>query len=326
MKTKVNLIISIDTECDKGPGWKIQQPMSFENITHGIPEILTPLFDEFGLKPTYLLSPEVMQNNECVDLLKSIKKAELGTHLHGEFIEPLADWNADRTKTPQLAYSSDIEKEKLKNLTELFESKFGYAAKSFRAGRWGISQKTLSFLEDLNYTVDSSVCSFRTHYFEQGEVNFWGAPLQPYHPNPNDFRKKGGMKILEVPATLGNSDLMKWPKFVLRKLNDKSRIHKKILGKMGKSSKITWFRPWKSSANEMIKIAEDYIQHFASNNKPVVLNMMFHSNEILPGTSPYVQDEKDLDIYLESMNLLFSHLNKNYNLGGLGLSDLKKDI
>lgn len=319
--TAVDLIISIDTECDKGPAWEIKKPMSFDNIIEGIPKYLNPLFEKFDIRPSYLLSPEVMQNEQCVDLFKTLKNTELGTHLHGEFIEPEADWAANRTKTPQLAYDAKIEKEKLKNLTLLFESKFSYAPKSFRAGRWGMSKSTLPFLEALGYTVDSSVCSFKTHKFEKGEVNFWGAPLQPYYPSLNDFRKKGKMKILEVPATLANLHLMKWPKPVLRRLNDNSKWHKKILGKLGRTSQVTWFRPWKSTADEMINLSTYFIEHFSNNSKPVVLNMMFHSNEILPGTSPYVQSQKDLDIYLDSLKYLFEFLGNNYKVKGIGLSD-----
>ncbi|QNL20587.1 hypothetical protein HZR84_01005 [Hyphobacterium sp. CCMP332] len=323
MKAKIILIISIDTECDKGPAWKIKKPMSFDNIIHGIPKYLNPLFEKYNIRPSYLLSPEVMQNAQCVDLFKSLTNAELGTHLHGEFIEPQADWEAGRTKTPQLAYDSNVEKEKLKNLTNLFESKFNYAPKSFRAGRWGISKNTLPFLEELGYTVDSSVCSFRTHTFKQGKVNFWGAPLQPYHPSTQDFRKKGKMKILEVPATLGNPHLMKWPRPILRKLDDNSKWHKKILGKLGKSSKITWFRPWKSNAKEMINLADSFVKNYSNSVHSTVLNMMFHSNEILAGTSPYAQTEIEVKSYFESLDTLFDYLYGHFEMSSLGLSDVQ---
>ncbi len=321
-KVQVNLIISIDTECDKGPGWEIPKPMGFRNITEGIPNTLKPLFDQFNIKPTYLLSPEVIKSQECVNIFKEQSNAELGTHLHGEFIGPAEDLNANRTSTPQLKYDPETEKAKLENLTNLFIDTYGYAPLSFRAGRWGMSPQTLHFLQDLGYRVDSSVCSFRTHYFDDDYVNFWGAPLQPYHPSMHDFRKKGKMKILEVPATLGNPHLMKWPRFILRNLDDKSRVHKKILGKLGYSSKISWFRPWKSSAEEMKILADQYIAHFANNGKPALLNMMFHSNEILQGTSPYAQTENELTAYIESIKKLFDHLQKTYDLEGIGLSDV----
>jgi hypothetical protein len=322
---KVFFLITIDTECDKGPGWLLQRPMRFDSVTQGIPQILTPLFEEFRLKPTYLLSPEVLANADCVQTLKACSHAELGTHLHGEFIEPEADWAANRTHTPQMAYTPEVERRKLENLTTLFTTAFGYPPSSFRAGRWGMSTATLDILEQLGYLVDSSVCPFRTHSFGKGlEVNYWGAPLQPYRPSRRNLLLKGSHRILEAPATLGNPSLLHCPRFLLRRLSDRSRIHKKILGKMGRSAGITWLRPYKSTAAEMIALSEQYIQAFGKYGKPVFLNMMFHSNEIIPQASPYAQTEAELDAYLNSLRQLFEYLSSRYDLEGIGLSDVAK--
>lgn len=322
---KVFLLITIDTECDKGPGWIIQQPMAFSSVTKGIPQVLTPLFEAFSLKPTYLLSPEIIANAACVKSLKACPNAELGTHLHGEFIEPHADWVANRTHTPQIAYSTEVERRKLENLTMLFQSAFGYLPTAFRAGRWGMSTATLDILEQLGYLVDSSVCPFRTHTFGGGlEVNYWGAPLQPYRPSRRNVVKKGRHRIIEAPATLGNPALLKCPRFLLRRMSDRSRMHKKILGKMGRSARISWLRPSKSTATEMIALSEQFIHAFGKKENPVFLNMMFHSNEIILGASPYAQTQEELDDYLKSMHQLFDHLSTRYELEGIALSDVAK--
>ncbi len=129
MARKTILIISLDTECDKGPGWKVRQPLSFKNIIEGVPERLQPLFEEFGIKPTYLLSPEVLKNDECVSLFQSLDgSVELGTHLHAEFIEPEATPLADKTDAFQSDFTPEVEFEKLRNLTGLFADRFGYQA------------------------------------------------------------------------------------------------------------------------------------------------------------------------------------------------------
>lgn len=320
---KVYLIISIDTECDKGPGWMIQEPMQFSSVTKGVPDLLSPLFEEFDLKPTYLLSPEIIQDEESVITLKKLSNAELGTHLHGEFIEPDADFNAKRTRTPQLQYSKDIEFAKLQNLTELFKQQLEFPPTSFRAGRWGISNYTLRILEDLGYTVDSSVCSFRTHYFDHGKsVNFWGAPTQPYHPSYSSFRKKGKMKILEVPATTGNADLLKFSPWMLRMLSDSTHFYKRVFKKLGVETKVKWLRPHRSDSEKMLELARAYIDRFGGVKRPVFLNMMFHSNEIIPGGSPYVQTQYELDAYIGSMRMFFKIMKENYELEGVGLSDV----
>ena len=66
------LVLSIDTECDKDQNWNVKRPMSFTNIISGIPQRLTPLFGKYKIKPTYLISPEVLNDEDSVSLLKSM--------------------------------------------------------------------------------------------------------------------------------------------------------------------------------------------------------------------------------------------------------------
>jgi len=53
------------------------------------------------------------------------------------------------TSEIQSSYSQEIEFEKLKNLTDLFINKFGHRPTSFRAGRFGAGNNTISALENL---------------------------------------------------------------------------------------------------------------------------------------------------------------------------------
>ena len=193
---RIFLAITVDTECDKGEKWRVKQPLSFLNTRVGIAENLHPIFDKHAVKATYLLSPEVMTDEKSVVFLKSVEnRAELGTHLHSEFIGPDEDLHSVNTVHYQSDFISDTEKEKLTNLTRLFTSTFGNQPKSFRAGRFGISRNTLGHLQDLGYLVDSSVTPdimWRNH--TGNSANFHGAPYQPYFPSSKDFRKPGELK------------------------------------------------------------------------------------------------------------------------------------
>ena len=40
----VYLAVSIDCECDKGPGWRVRKPLSFVGVTEGMSKRLGPLF------------------------------------------------------------------------------------------------------------------------------------------------------------------------------------------------------------------------------------------------------------------------------------------
>src|SRR5437867_8904730 len=83
------LVVTVDTEIDRDQNWRIANPASFDSVVEGIPRILTPLFQRYAAKPTYLVSAEVLEDDEAVSALRSIPDAELGTHLHPEFVEPM---------------------------------------------------------------------------------------------------------------------------------------------------------------------------------------------------------------------------------------------
>lgn len=275
------LTISIDTECDHRPDWSRSAPLTFENITSGIPDRLQPVFGLAGAIPTYLLTVEVLENDECVDALKSIdgNTCEFGTHLHAAFIEPekkYYDYAGVDSPEFQCSYSADIEFKKLANLSDLFAERFNHAPRSFRAGRYGAGLNTLSSLEKLGYFVDSSVTPRIRWSDPKQSVDYRKAPLQPYTPRIDNVIGKadvGSRKILEVPISMR-------PRF-------------------GRSPQ--WLRPWFSDFDTMKKVTQHHLDCYA--NEPlVVLNMMFHSMEVIPKASPYPQTESDVSKFLDQLS------------------------
>ncbi len=297
MDKQIYLTITIDTECDKGPGWLTQHPLQFKSVVEAIPHQFEPLFHKYGAKATYLLSPEVIKNDNCVRILKKTlaNGADLGTHLHGEFIEPYPDYRAKITSTMQNTYSKEIEFAKLKNLTKIFRDQFGFQPTSFRAGRFGMSRHTLSILAELGYKVDSSVAPFTQWNDNGGKIHFFGTPTQPYYPDEKDFRKQGNLPILEAPLTIGNCWYEFLPKFILRSVPYYSKIWgflQKHLG-LKEQFKPLWLRPTlKASTEENMKKLILHNIH-QSNTPDVFLVMMFHNVDFLPGCSPYAQTEKE---------------------------------
>lgn len=319
---RVLLTVTIDTECDKGPDWKTQFPLRFRSVTEGIPERLTPLFRRHSVAPTYLLSPEILRDDESVAVLGSLSDAELGTHLHGEFIEPEADFQSPVTSTPQIAYSPQVEREKLRNLTDLFASKFGRRPTSFRAGRFAVRGRTLRVLDELGYRVDSSVTPFRTNAFAGGlESNHWGAPLAPYHPSHRDPRKRGALRLLEVPVTILAPGLARWPAFLLRRLSDARLKRRPLRAITGGAVEKLWVRPLRGTADELVRWADLVVDGWNGDSDPVV-NVMFHSVEAIAGASPYAGTEAEVSGLVESLDRLFAHLRTRYRVEAVGLSAL----
>lgn len=290
--------VTIDTERDCSPDWASSSPLTFNSVLKGIPNLLQPLFNSFEITPTYLLGVEVLENKNCVNVIKNLNGLyELGTHLHGELIEPnkkYEKYEGILTEDFSCFYEEEEEFSKLKNITELFISKFGYEPKSFRAGRFGAGTSTIKSLEKLGYIVDTSVTPHISWKNKQGVVDFSKAPLHPYHPDTSlDIAKEGKSNIIEMPVT----------------------IIKRFF-----SSPI-WLRPFYSSAKEMINLM-DFMEK-KERGKDVFLNMMFHSMEIIPKASPYPQIKEEVEKYLDNLGYIFREAQRRgYTF--LGLSKVKE--
>lgn len=278
----VFVLITIDTECDHDPHWVRSNPLAFRSVLEGIPERLQPCFRAVGAAPTYLLTVEVMENPACVAALRRLSGPhELGTHLHAAFIEPekkFFDYAGVDSPDVQCFCAPAVEHKKLENLTQLFYAQFGYAPRSFRAGRFGAGAQTIKSLEKLGYLVDTSVTPHILWRHSDGEVDFRSAACQPYFPAAADICGKQAQRgILEIPITVART----W------------------------YGRARWFRPWFSSVGQMKRVAAKHLSRYC-HERIVVLNMMIHSMEVIPKASPYPQSESDAQRYLDDMLAVLS--------------------
>jgi len=274
---EVYLTVSIDTECDHDPNWTRSSPLTFHSITTGVPDILQPAFSSVGAVPTYLLTVEVMEDDASAAALQALTgNYEYGTHLHAAFIEPekkFTDYAGVDSPDFQCSYAPDIEYRKLENLTHLFEQRFGYRPTSFRAGRYGASFNSINALEKLGYLVDTSVTPYLAWQEPNARVDFRRAPEQPYFTEANDIARRGAVRpLLEVPVTM-KPRLLRGPR---------------------------WFRPWFATVEQMQQIVR-YQLHRHRSQRVVVLNMMFHSMEIIPQATPYPQDQDQVKRFVDDM-------------------------
>lgn len=276
---QVVITISIDTECDHDPSWVRSNPIEFASIHEGLPNRLQPAFSEVSAIPTYLLTVEVLEDAQCLDTLRTLPgEYEFGTHLHAAFIEPekkFYDYAGVDSPDFQSSYAPEVEFEKLKNLTLLFESGLGYLPTSFRAGRYGASIDSIRSLQRLGYKVDTSVTPYLRWSEPNGSVDFRRAPEQPYFPSDTDIcatAATADKRLLEVPVTV-KPRLFRDPR---------------------------WFRPWFASVEQMKDIFRYQLKRH--NDKRVLsINMMFHSMEVIEKASPYPQTSGDVERFLDDM-------------------------
>jgi hypothetical protein len=282
--------VTIDTEPDCDVHWRRSQPLTFESATAGIPEILRPIWNRLGIMPVYFVSPEVVENDPCCAVLKDeIKRgAEIGTHLHSEYIEPQKKFNEPAgtasDEFPCFAYNSQVESDKIANLTALIENRLGIRPVSYRAARYGADLDTIKAIVNLGYKVDSSATP-EINWQPQGGPDHTKAPRQPYFVSQKDYYSPGDGSILEVPITVSGKRLPFTP--------DKWMYYK-------------WLRPTFMTGFEMKRLVEEFGRKYAE----PVLNLMFHSMEVLPGKTPFVRTKLGQKMYLRRLEAILRYMIK----------------
>jgi hypothetical protein len=273
--------VTIDTEPDCDIHWNRSNPLTFESVTIGIPEVLRPIWDRFAVMPVYFVSPEVVENDRCCSVLKDEmnRGAEIGTHLHSEYIGPQRRYDSAAgtisNEFPCFAYDTEVESAKIANLTEMIERKFGVRPVSYRAARYGADLDTVRALVKMGYKVDSSVTP-QINWHSKGGPDHSRAPAQPYFISQTDYYSAGDGPILEVPITISGNRLPFWA---------------------GGWMSYRWLRPTIMTTFEM----KGLIAECAKNYSEPVLNMMFHSMEVLPGKTPFVRTTFGQKMYLRRL-------------------------
>jgi hypothetical protein len=189
---------------------------------------------------------------------------------------------------------------KIKFLTNQITKSLGVVPRSFRAGRWGFGPQVAAAIRELGYSVDTSVTPL-VDWSAYSGPDFRAAPPSSYQFNPTDVQLAvPNGSLLEVPATIG---FLQNNYALCRRINSwrgiASRLHiHGILERAGLVN-LRWLSPEHSSGKDMVTLAKATLQQGAS-----YLNMTFHSTTLLPGKSPYVRAESDLNSFLENMEMV----------------------
>lgn len=259
------LYVTIDTEMDADIHWGKKWPAEYTSIINGVPELYRPLWDRYGVKPIYFVSPEVLDSAECCQILKDeySKGAVIGAHLHGEYIEPDStvgqNMETGNVPFPCIEYDSELEKVKIANLKAKIEEKLGITPIWYRAARFGADADTLTILKELGFKYDSSF----TPYID------WSGKGGPNHKTstvwPCDIEG-----IREYPVTITGKRLG----FLGRLLPDNWLFY-------------SWLRPTHMTCHEMKNVIRRMEK--ANRHDELDLVMMFHSMEPMVNKTPYVR-------------------------------------
>jgi len=286
----MHLVVTIDTEEDN---WGDYTNTSFgiENIRR-IPS-LQKTFDEYNIRPTYLVTYPVATNKESVKILKDILqqgKCEIGMHCHPWSTPPFKEErNSHNSMMCNLPY--DLQYKKMNELHKVIGRNIGIDAKTFRAGRWGYNAHTAVVLQKLSYRVDTSITPF-TDWSEYYGPNYFKITPKSYWFNaPEIFTSVQKSEMVEIPATIGylqdNYELCNLiDRLLTSRLGRKFRM-KGLLSKMKLINKV-WLSPENSHSNQMIKLTKVMLK-----KKYRIVNMFFHSTSLQGGLSIFVKTIED---------------------------------
>jgi peptidoglycan/xylan/chitin deacetylase (PgdA/CDA1 family) len=140
----------------------------------------------------------------------------------------------------------------LQKASDIISQNVGVHPRSFRAGRFAVNMDTLRALESCGFNVDCSMTPF-------ADWGFHAAKLLPSKTFPH-FIRAGSGDILEIPLT--------------------------IVCPFGLFT--AWLRPSVLSGSDMINVMKIRAK---SGEDPLVLNMMFHSMELID-PNPYLASKE----------------------------------
>lgn len=318
----MKLVITIDTEEDNWGDYR-SSGYTLENIGR-IPR-LQDLFDRFDVKPTYLVTYPVANNEKALAMLKGIAntgRCEIGAHCHPWNTPPFEE---ERTARNSMLCNlpSDLQYRKLRRQHQEIEQNFRVSSVSFRAGRWGYNQSVSSNLIRLKYKVDTSVTAYTDWSIYCGP-DFSNIPPSPYTISANGCLTMDDEKHLtEIPATVGYIQ----PNFSICNYSHKTLTGKPwsllkmhaVLSRANLLNKVS-LSPELANSRDMIRLTETMI----SKGFPVI-NMFFHSTSLMAGLSPFVKTKKDESAFFRRIREFISY-SKNRRIESVTLSEAAAHI
>jgi hypothetical protein len=311
------LLVGVDTEADDQWSARGRAELSVRNA--GRLPAFQAACDALGVRPSYLLTHEMASREESAAVLRALLaegRCEVGAHLHPWSSPPYRAEDRDGHRYPH-QLPDDLLRRQLTELTALIETGLGRRPTTYRAGRHGFDERSLRILEELGYTVDTSVDPLFNERHKGGAI-FAGAPLAPYHPDYADVRRPGRARLLEVPVSAATTPAL--PKPLEKAFASLTPIPwRGAFKRVG--LRAVWLRPSYSALPDMLAFAS----RLAARGLPC-FNVLFHSSELLPGGSPYTPDAASAARFLEDLQRLFEHLTTRLGAVGRTYAEFAQDF
>lgn len=248
-----------------------------------------------GVSPVYLVDWPVANSpvaREVIGSAVAAGKAEIGIQLH-PWVNPPFDEEVDRHNSFAGNLPHALEREKFKRLRDVIEANFGATPRIYRAGRYGLGRDTARMLGDCGVPIDSSVRA-RFDYSGEDGPDFSRHPVEPYWAD----RER---QLLELPLTTVYWGLLRRQGERLYPLARRYRRAAGLLSRLGLLERIA-LTPEGVSREEALRGID-----IALDDGLQVLVLSFHSPSLVPGFTPYVRSEEDLDRFYDWLRAIYAY-------------------
>ena len=302
-------VITLDTEPDNE--WARPRVATTENSR------FVPRFHELcvrsGLKITYLMTLEMAEDaflREYLPPRLAAGECEIGAHLHPWNTPPLVPATDDDMKHHPYPYEypPDVQRAKLTTLVAAIERHYGTRPVSYKAGRWGLDGGHAALLDELGFRADTSVCPginwgpSKGAPHGSGGPNFNSASGRPYRLSSEDVCRPGSLRVWELPPTIVFYSALGRYLPGVRALYGRYRRVRRAFDRQHLGSQ--WLRPYPyMTAPRLRRVAE-----LARRAGAPVLNMTFHSSELMPGCSPYNRTAAAIESLYERLDGFFAYV------------------
>lgn len=307
----MKLVISIDVEEDGGhSGTYPRHPSGAGNVA--ALERLAPLAEGRGLPLTLLTTYTVATRPESVRVLKQLMArwpVEIGGHLHPWSTPPFIDPPPSEPLRSRLM-PAGILAAKLESLAGAIRNNLGVTPRSFRMGRFDWCPQLLELLPGAGFRVDSSMVP-RTQ--QPGGADHYLIPCDPFAYAPAGGAPSG---LIEAPVTMQAL----WPAAARGVYRLARPLPKKagVLLKAGLSYINT-------AGTQPVWFPLAYMKQAARLHQRRgggVINMFFHSTELMPGATPHLSTPAAVNRLLRRIERFMDWLEATQGVEGATLGSL----
>lgn len=283
------LMVTVDTEAEFD--WKgvSRRAVGVRSASHQ--QRAQKIYDRFGVRPTYAVDYPISSNPDGYRPIRDIYESGgclIGAHLQPWDTPPFTEFLSDLNSFPG-NLPAELEFAKLTCLTDSIVANFGVRPRIYKAGRYGVGPGTDKVLERLGYEFDLSVqpATDLSHTF--------GPDFSRCGADPYWFGSQS--RLLEIPLSIGHAGLLGRYGPSLQKFLGRPKIESLhfpgLFARLRLLDRIT-LTPEGVTLSEQKRLARAMLRRGHR-----VFHLTYHAPSLLPGNTPYVQTQADLDHFLD---------------------------